>query len=66
METDECGHALTPTSRIVSKRCSQENGVGYLDVFTLALLKSCVKLIVGLAVKNDWEMRNFYVAKNAI
>ena len=55
------GNIVKPKARLVARGFSQVHTVGFLDTYAPTPAASSVKLLVAIAVKNDWELRQLDV-----
>ena len=52
---------MKPKARLVARGFSQVHIVDFLETYTPTPAASSVKLLVAIAVKNDWELRQLDV-----
>ena len=60
-KVDNDGNIVKPKARLVARGFSQVHTVGYSETYALTPAASSVKLLVAIAVKNDWELRQLDV-----
>ena len=54
---DKDGNIVKPKARLVARGFSQVHTVDFLETYAPTPAASSVKLLVAIAVKNDWELR---------
>ena len=52
---------MKPKARLVARDCSQVHTVDFLETYAPTPAGSSLKLLVAIAVKNDWELRQLDV-----
>ena len=60
-EIDKGGNIVKPKARLVARGFSQVHTVHFLETYAPTPAASSVKLLVAIAVKNDWELRQLDV-----
>ena len=60
-KVDEDGNIEKPKPGLVARGFSQVHTVGFLETYTPTPVASSVKLLVAIAVKTDWELRQLDV-----
>ena len=60
-KVDKDGNIVKPKARLVARGFSQVHIVDFLETYAPTLAASSVKLLVAIAVKNDWELRQLDV-----
>ena len=58
---DKDGYIVKPKARLVARDCSQVHTVDFLETYAPTPAGSSVKLLVAIAVKNDWDLRQLDV-----
>ena len=56
-KVDKDGNIVKPKARLVARGFSQVHTVDFLETYAPTPAASSVKLLVAIAVKNDWELR---------
>ena len=60
-KVDKDGTIVKPKARLVARGFSQVHTVDFLETYAPTPAASSVKLLVAIAVKNDWELRQLDV-----
>ncbi|CAM9346201.1 unnamed protein product [Ascophyllum nodosum] len=60
-KVDKDGNIVKPKARLVARGFSQVHTVDFLETYAPTPAASSVKLLVAIAVKNDWELRQLDV-----
>ena len=60
-KVDKDGNIVKPKARQAGRGFSQVHTVGFLETYAPTPAASSVKLLVAIAVKNDWELRQLDV-----
>ena len=60
-KVDKYGNIVKPNARLVATGFSQIHTVDFLETYASIPATSSVKLLVAIAVKNDWELRQLDV-----
>ena len=60
-KVDKDGYIVKPKARLVAKGFSEVHTIGFLETYAPTPAASSVKLLVAIAVKNDWELRQLDV-----
>ena len=63
---DKDGNIVKPKARLNARCFSQVHTVDFLETYALTPAASSVKLLVAIAVKNDWELRQLDVKQASI
>ena len=58
---DKDGNVVKPKARLVARGFSQVHTVDFLEAYAPTPAASSVKLLVAVAVENDWELRQLDV-----
>ena len=58
---DKDGNVVKPKARLVARGFSQVHTVDFLETYAPTPAASSVKLLVAVAVENDWELRQLDV-----
>ena len=64
-KVDKDGNIVKPKARLVGRGFSQVHAVDFLETYAPTPAASSVKLLVAIAVKNDWELRQLDVNKHS-
>ena len=62
---DKDGNIVKPKARLVARGFSQVHTVDFLETYASTPAASSVKLLVSIAVKNDWELRQLDAKKHS-
>ena len=62
-KVDKDGNIVKPKARLVARGLSQVHTVGFLETFAPTPAASSVKLLVAIATKKDWELRQLDVKR---
>ena len=54
---DKDGNIVKPKARLLATGCSQVHTVDFLETYAPTPPASSVKLLVAIAIKNDWKLR---------
>ena len=60
-KVDKDGNVVKPKARLVARGFSQVHTVDFLETYAPTPAASSVKLLVAVAVENDWELRQLDV-----
>ena len=60
-KVDKDGNIVKPKARLVARGFSQVHTVDFLETYVPTPAASSVKLLVAIAVKNDWDLRQLVV-----
>ena len=60
-KVDKDGNIVKPKARLVARGFSQVHTVDFLETYASTPAASCVKLLVAIAVENDWKLRQLDV-----
>jgi hypothetical protein len=61
LKCDENGKVVKFKARIVAKGFSQTPGVDYDDIYSPVLKKKSVRILIALAVENEWVINHLDV-----
>ena len=65
-KVDKDVNIMKPKARLVARGFSQAHNVNFLQTYAPTPAASSVKLLVAIAVKNDWELRQLDVKQESI
>ena len=60
-KVDKDGNIVKPIARLVARGFSQVHTVDFLETYAPTPAASSVKLLVAIAVKNDWDLQQLVV-----
>ena len=60
-KVDKDGNIVKPKARLVARGFSQVHAADFLETYGPAPAASSVKLVLAIAVKNDWELRQLHL-----
>ena len=63
-KVDKGGNIVKPKARLVARGFSQVHTVDFLKTYAPTPAAFSVKLLVAIAVKNDWELRQLHVKQS--